>query len=278
VRLGLPIGRPEADRTWFPVDAFGAPVTRTGVPVQTNQIGQQTMSGAQAGHRSRVQIQNHSLPDSGQQQQPQQHQQEQEQGQRDRELPIKIMNRNLDQLGHAQRRLARRQAERLARPRGGPQGQQVGINHPGNLTYGPGEDPLPPGSHVLTKAVQIVDSDDMPIHMFFIIDGNTHPHAAEMRRRATATAQARRQQIGGDVIAVAEAALSSNNSKIKKVCDTVCGELYVTEPGREDLAAALYEIANLANEVNREEAVWRLCAVGTTISEGRLYMLRNAAK
>lgn len=293
VRLELPIGRPEPDPTWFPVNAFGAPVTRTRVPVQTNQIGQQTMSGKQAGHRSQEQIQNHSpLPDSSQRQQPQQHQQEslaepgffqwhlqeQQQGQRERELPTEFMNRHFDQLGHAQRGLARRHDERLARPRGGPQGKQVGRNQIGNHTYGLGEDPFPPGSHALTKAVQIVDSDDMPIHMFFIIDGNTHPHAAEMRRRATATAKARRQQIGGDVISVAEAALSSNNPKIKKVCDTARGELFVTEPGREDLAAVLYEIANLGNKVNQEEAVWRLCGVGTTISEGRLYMLRNASK
>jgi hypothetical protein len=279
VRLELPIGRPESDPTWFPVDAFGAPVTRTQVSVQTNQNGQQTMSSAQAGHRSREQIQNHSpLPDSSQRQQPQQHQQEQEQGQRERGLLTGFMNRNFDQLGHAQRGLARRHGERLARPRGGLQGQQVGGNQLGNLTYGPGEDPLPQSSHSLTKAVQIVDSDDMPIHMFFIIDGNTHSHAAEMRRRATAAAKARRQQIGGDVIAVAEAALSSNNPKIKKVCDTARGELFVTEPGREDLAAVLNEIANLGNEVKREEAVWRLCGVGTTISEGRLYMLRNASK
>jgi hypothetical protein len=118
----------------------------------------------------------------------------------------------------------------------------------------------------------------MPIHIFFIIDRNTHSHATEMRRRATATARERRQQIGGDLFAVAKAALMSNNPKISKVCDTARGELFVTEPGREDLAAVLYEIGSLEKKVDMEEGIWRLCGVGTVISEGRLYMLRNAPR
>lgn len=193
------------------------------------------------------------------QQHPLQSVREQEQ---ERQKQAETMNRHFGiQPGRNHQGMARRQSNAPPPQWAGPQQRQ-----PNDLTYAPGENPFPPGSHRLTKAVRLLDTSDMPIHIFFILDRNTHPSATEMRRHAVATAKKRREQVGGDLFAVATAALTSNNPKLVKVCDTAKGELFATAGGREDLAVVMFE-------VDRE--VWRLAGVGTSISEGRLYLLRN---
>ncbi|KAE9986261.1 hypothetical protein EG328_006264 [Venturia inaequalis] len=141
------------------------------------------------------------------------------------------------------------------------------IRHPNDLTYTPNEDPFPLGPHTLTRAIRLLDSEDMPTHIFFLLDRNMSPEAETLLRQVVATANNRREQIGGDVIAVAKASLTSNRPALVKVRNTNWGELFVTSVGREDLASVMWEV---------DPEVWRLCGVGTSISEGRMYLLRNA--
>lgn len=63
--------------------------------------------------------------------------------------------------------------------------------------------------------------------------------------------------------------MGSNRPCLVKVRDTRWGELFVTEMGREDLAVVMFEV---------DPGVWRLCGVGCSISEGRVYLLRDALK
>ncbi|TID16112.1 hypothetical protein E2P81_ATG08970 [Venturia nashicola] len=141
------------------------------------------------------------------------------------------------------------------------------LRHPNDLTYTPDQDPFPPGPHTLTKAIRLLDSQDMPTHIFFLLDRNTSPEGAKLLHQAVATANKRRKQNDGDVYAVAKAALTSNRPALVKVRDTSWGELFVTGVGREDLASVMWEV---------DPEVWRLCGVGASISEGRMYLLRNA--
>lgn len=162
---------------------------------------------------------------------------------------------------------ARRQPATQQQQQQQPQYSGPPLRRPNDLTFTPDQDPFPPGPHTLTKAIRLLDTQNMPIHIFFILDRNTSPTSAALLRKAVATANKRREQIGGDVFAVAKAALMSNRPALVKVMDTSSGELFVTSVGREDLAAVMFE-------VDRE--VWRLAGVGTSISEGRMYLLRNA--
>lgn len=175
------------------------------------------------------------------------------------------MNRRFGQ--HQQQRRGQRRQPNVGAPPPIPQWSGPQQRQPTDFTYTPGQDPFPPGSHSLTRAVRLLDTEDMPIHIFFILDRNTSLDAIAMRRCAVATAKKRREQIGGDIYAVAKASLTSNNPKLVKIMDTAWGELYVTAVGREDLAVVMWE-------VDRE--VWRLAGVGASISEGRMYLLRNA--
>lgn len=169
------------------------------------------------------------------------------------------------------RRFGHNQTPRHARRESNAQPQYNGpqLRRPDDLTFTLDQDPFPAGSHVLTKAIRLLDTSDMPIHIFFILDRNTSPNSAKLLRQAVTTAKKRREQIGGDVFAVAKAALMSNNPALVKVMDTRWGELFVTIVGREDLAGVMFEVDPL---------VWRLCGVGCSISEGRFYLLRNAPK
>jgi hypothetical protein len=138
---------------------------------------------------------------------------------------------------------------------------------PNDLTYSYGEDPFPPHAHAITKAVRFLDEEHTPIHLFFILDRNTAPEASRLRHQASERAKKRREQVGGDLFEVANAALTSNRPALVKVWDTKQGELYVTSVGREDLASVMYGVA---------PDVWRVAGVGTGFCEGRVYLLRNA--
>jgi hypothetical protein len=140
---------------------------------------------------------------------------------------------------------------------------------PNNLTYSYGEDPFPPTAHAITKAVRLLDEEHIPIHLFFILDRNTSPEASRLRHQASERAKKRREQVGGNLFEVANAALMSNRPALVKVWDTNQGELYVTSVGREDLATVMYGVA---------PDVWRVAGVGTGFCEGRVYLLRNAKK
>lgn len=175
--------------------------------------------------------------------------------------PTDTMNRRF---GHNQTPGNARRGSNAQPQYNGPQ-----LRRPDGLTFTPDQDPFPAGSHALTKAIRLLDTSDMPIHIFFILERNTSSDAAKLLRQAVATAKKRREQIGGDVFAVAKAALMSNNPALVKVMDTHWGELFVTEVGREDLVGVMFEVDPL---------VWRLCGVGCSISEGRVYLLRDALK
>ncbi|QDS70209.1 hypothetical protein FKW77_006903 [Venturia effusa] len=156
-----------------------------------------------------------------------------------------------------------------AQPRPQPQHTDPPLRRPNDLTFTPTQNPFPTGPHTQTKALRLLDAQNMPTHIFFLLDRNTSPLASALLRQTVATATKRREQVGGDIYAVAKAALTSNRPALVKVMDTGWGELFVSEVGREDLAVVMFEV---------DPGVWRLCGVGTSFCEGRVYLLRSAPR
>jgi hypothetical protein len=148
-----------------------------------------------------------------------------------------------------------------------------------NPISGPGDDPLPPFRSRITEPITIVDTEEMPIHQFYLTDFNSDPANVARIKEATSKARQRREQIGGNLLGVFKAAQQSNKPKLIHLEDnpSARGEIFLTDFNRHDLLEVCKTVNWRAAMIGSRISNWRLLGVGTGLSEGRLYLVRAAA-